>query len=69
MIHIIKALAQHPGAAECLIEDDSLHQLFDVVVKFNILPTENVNSTKSSFPYVTLHRQALQVHSFFTSEG
>ena len=68
MVHIIKALAQHPGAAQSLTDDDSLQLLFDVVVKPNIQSAKDTDSMKFSFSCVYLHQQALQVHSFFPNE-
>ena len=69
MVHIIKALAQHPGAAQSLTDDDSLQLLFDVVaVKPNIQSAKDASSMKFSFSCVHLHQQALQVHFFFPNE-
>ncbi|BBN02508.1 WD repeat and FYVE domain-containing protein 3 [Marchantia polymorpha subsp. ruderalis] len=63
VVHIMKALARHPGAAQHLAEDDMLHLVFEMVVmgsasspipKFNDNPNPPVHLAQ-------LHRHSLQI--------
>lgn len=67
-MHIMKAIARHSGAAQSLIEDDSLQLMFHMVAMG--VPTKSEGPaefarTNSSpdFHLTQLHRNIMQVHN------
>ncbi|XP_057826965.2 protein SPIRRIG isoform X1 [Cryptomeria japonica] len=54
IVHIMKALASRPGAAQSLIEDDSLQLLFEMVAKGQSIGTLPLH-------IIQLHRHAVQI--------
>ncbi|KAL9243041.1 hypothetical protein vseg_016980 [Gypsophila vaccaria] len=61
VVHIMKGLASHPCAAQSLIEDDSLHLLFKMVV--NGSATVSVKYRDGLIPLhsIQLHRHVVQI--------
>lgn len=61
-MHIMKALAQHPGAIQNLADDNSLQLLFHIAAmrhgQFSLTSADGLNCSVS---LAQLHRQALQV--------
>ncbi|KAI5063137.1 hypothetical protein GOP47_0021684 [Adiantum capillus-veneris] len=61
IIHIMKALAQHPGATQSLAEDDSLQLLFYIVGMNPSIYLHSSDGLKPPFSFAQLYRQALQI--------
>ena len=61
VVHIMKALASHPSAAQSLIEDDSLHLLFQMVAKGSLVVFSNYKKGLVPLHSIQLHRHAMQV--------
>ena len=63
-MHIMKALAQHPGATQSLGEDNSLRLLFHIAaMRHEQFSLSSADAVKSGVSLAQLHRQALQVFS------
>lgn len=61
IVHIMKALASHPSAAQSLIEDDSLQLLFKMVANGSVVDFSQKKEGLVSFHNIQLHRHAMQV--------
>lgn len=60
-MHIMKALASHPSAAQSLIEDDSLQLLFQIVAKGSLIVFLHYREGLVPLHNIQLHRHAMQV--------
>lgn len=60
-MHIMKALASHPSAAQSLIEDDSLQLLFQMVAKGSLIVFSRYKEGLIPLHNIQLHRHAMQV--------
>jgi WD repeat and FYVE domain-containing protein 3 len=60
-VHIMKALASHPSAAQSLIEDDSLQLLFQMVAKGSLIVFSRYKEGLIPLHSIQLHRHAMQV--------
>lgn len=60
-MHIMKALASHPSAAQSLIEDDSLQLLFKMVAKGSLIVFSRYKEGLVPLHSIQLHRHAMQV--------
>lgn len=60
-MHIMKALASHPSAAQSLIEDDSLQLLFQTVAKGSLIVFSRYKEGLIPLHSIQLHRHAMQV--------
>ncbi|MBA0708660.1 hypothetical protein Golax_023756, partial [Gossypium laxum] len=61
VVHIMKALAIHPSAAQSLIEDDSLMLLFQMVASGSVTVFSRYKEGLVSLHTIQLHRHAMQV--------
>ncbi|KAF8059328.1 hypothetical protein N665_1232s0008 [Sinapis alba] len=61
VIHIMKALASHPYAAQSLIEDDSLRLLFKMVANGSVVAFSQYKEGLVSFRNIQLQRHAMQI--------
>ena len=61
MVHIMKALAIHPSAAQSLIEDDSLQSLFQMVANGSLTIFSRFKEGLVPLHCIQLHRHAMQV--------
>ncbi|KAE8692066.1 transmembrane emp24 domain-containing protein p24beta3-like [Hibiscus syriacus] len=61
VVHIMKALASHPSAAQSLIEDDSLMLLFQMVANGSIIVFSRYKEGLVSLHIIQLHRHAMQI--------
>ncbi|KAL3696042.1 hypothetical protein R1sor_010118 [Riccia sorocarpa] len=63
VVHIMKALARHPGSAQHLAEDDTLHLVFEMVVMGSASSaiTKSGGSTSPPVHLAQLHRHSLQI--------
>lgn len=61
VIHIMKALASHPYAAQSLIEDDSLRLLFKMVANGSVVAFSQYKEGLVSSRNIQLQRHAMQV--------
>ncbi|XP_028758438.1 protein SPIRRIG [Neltuma alba] len=61
VMHIMKALASHPSAAQSLIEDDSLQLLFQMVAKGSLIVFSNYKKGLVPLHSIQLHRHAMQI--------
>lgn len=61
VVHIMKALASHPSAAQSLIEDDSLQLLFQVVANGSLIVFARYKEGLVPLHSIQLHRHAMQV--------
>lgn len=59
-MHIMKALANHPCAAQSLIEDDSLQLLFQMVVNGSLTVFMQYRDGLVPLHSIQLHRHARQ---------
>lgn len=66
VVHIMKALASNPSAAQSLIEDDSLESLFNMVANGSVTVFTQYKEGLVPLHNIQLHRHAMQV-LFFTS--
>ncbi|WRX09289.1 BEACH domain - like 1 [Theobroma cacao] len=61
VVHIMKALANHPSAAQSLIEDDSLMLLFQMVANGSLTVFSKYKEGLVSLHIIQLHRHAMQI--------
>ncbi|CAN1766236.1 Protein SPIRRIG [Linum perenne] len=61
VVHIMKALASHPSAAQCLVEDDSLQLLFQMVANGSQKVFTQYKEGLLSLHSMQLHRHAMQI--------
>ncbi|XP_024932828.3 protein SPIRRIG isoform X2 [Ziziphus jujuba] len=61
IVHIMKALASHPSAAQSLIEDDSLLMLFQMVANGSLIIFSRYKEGLVSLHSIQLHRHAMQI--------
>ncbi|KAJ7977335.1 BEACH domain [Quillaja saponaria] len=61
VVHIMKALASHPAAAQSLIEDDSLQLLFQIVAKGSLIVFSRYKEGLVPLHSIQLHRHAMQI--------
>ena len=62
VMHIMKALASHPSAAQSLIEDDSLQSLFQMVANGSLTIFSQYKEGLVPLHSIQLHRHAMQVN-------
>lgn len=60
-MHIMKALASHPSAAQSLIEDNSLQLLFQMVAHGSLVVFSQYKEGLVPLHAIQLHRHAMQV--------
>lgn len=65
IVHIMKALASHPSAAQSLIEDDSLLTLFQMVANGSLTIFSRYKEGLVSLHCIQLHRHAIQVDRLY----
>lgn len=65
VVHIMKALASHPSAAQSLIEDDSLQLLFQMVTDGSLTVFSCFREGHVPLHSLQLHRHAMQVSFFY----
>ncbi|KAK7245429.1 hypothetical protein RIF29_40275 [Crotalaria pallida] len=61
VVHMMKALASHPSAAQSLIEDDSLLLLFQMVAKGSMIIFSRYKEGLVPLHSIQLHRHAMQI--------
>lgn len=61
VVHVMKALANHPLAAQSLIEDDSLQLLFQMVANGSLTVFSRYKEGLVLLHIIQLHRHAMQV--------
>lgn len=61
VVHIMKALASNPSAAQSLIEDDSLESLFNIVANGSVTAFSQYKEGLVPLHSIQLHRHAMQV--------
>nr|XP_043618861.1 protein SPIRRIG-like isoform X2 [Erigeron canadensis] len=61
ILHIMKALASHPAAAQSLIEDNSLELLFEMVANGSLVLFSRYKEGLVPLHTIQLHRHAMQV--------
>ncbi|KAJ6399346.1 hypothetical protein OIU77_019984 [Salix suchowensis] len=61
VVHIMKALASHPSAAQSLIEDDSLQLLFQMVANGSLTIFSRYKEGLVPLHNIQLHRHAMQI--------
>ncbi len=61
IVHVMKALASHPSAAQCLVEDDSLQLLFQVVAIGSLTIFSRYKEGLVPLRSIQLHRHAMHV--------
>ncbi|XP_019428214.1 PREDICTED: protein SPIRRIG-like isoform X2 [Lupinus angustifolius] len=61
VVHIMKALASHPPAAQSLAEDDSLQLLFQMVAKGSLIVFSRYKEGLVPLHIIQLHRHAMQI--------
>jgi hypothetical protein len=61
VVHIMKALASNPSAAQSLIEDDSLESLFNMVANGSITVFSQYKEGLVPLHNIQLHRHAMQI--------
>ncbi|KAI3773056.1 hypothetical protein L6452_04254 [Arctium lappa] len=61
ILHIMKALASHPAAAQSLIEDNSLQLLFEMVANGSLVLFSRYQEGRVPLHTIQLHRHAKQV--------
>ncbi|KAL1351549.1 hypothetical protein HN51_015458 [Arachis hypogaea] len=61
VVHIMKALASHPSAAQNLIEDDSLLLLFQMVSNGSLIVFSRYKEGLLPLHCIQLHRHAMQI--------
>jgi hypothetical protein len=66
-VHIMKALASHPSAAQSLIEDDSLQLLFQMVANGSLTVFARYKEGLVPLHSIQLHRHAMQVNKQYIS--
>lgn len=65
VVHIMKALASHPSAAQSLIEDDSLQLLFQMVTNGSLTVFSRYKECHAPLHSLQLHRHAMQVNLLY----
>ncbi|KAF6172754.1 hypothetical protein GIB67_000812 [Kingdonia uniflora] len=63
VVHIMKALANHPSAAQSLVEDDSLQLLFQMVATRSLTVFSQFREGLVPLHTIQLHRHAMQILS------
>ncbi|KAL1539718.1 protein SPIRRIG-like isoform X1 [Salvia divinorum] len=63
VVHIMKALANHPSAAQSLIEDNSLQLLFNMVANGSLVVFSQFKEGLVPLHAIQLHRHAMQILS------
>ncbi|KAK9069020.1 hypothetical protein SSX86_013136 [Deinandra increscens subsp. villosa] len=61
VVHIMKALASHPAAAQSLIEDKSLQLLFEMVANGSLILHSKCKEGLVALHTIQLHRHAMQI--------
>ncbi|KAJ4727406.1 BEACH domain [Melia azedarach] len=61
VVHIMKALASHPSAAQSLIEDDSLQLLFQMLANGSLTVFSRYKDGLVPLHSIQLHRHAMQI--------
>ncbi|KAK8541511.1 hypothetical protein V6N12_014145 [Hibiscus sabdariffa] len=61
IVHIMKALASHPSAAQSLTEDDSLMLLFQIVANGSLIAFSRYKEGLVSLHNIQLHKHAMQI--------
>ncbi|PIN24790.1 hypothetical protein CDL12_02480 [Handroanthus impetiginosus] len=61
VVHIMKALASHPSAAQSLVDDNSLQLLFQMVAKGSLVVFAQHKEGRVSLHAIQLHRHAMQI--------
>ncbi|KAI7753692.1 hypothetical protein M8C21_008815 [Ambrosia artemisiifolia] len=61
VVHIMKALASHPVAAQSLIEDNSLQLLFEMVANGSLILFSRYKEGLVPLHNIQLHRHAMQI--------
>ncbi|KAL6500529.1 hypothetical protein OROHE_025895 [Orobanche hederae] len=61
IVHIMKALASHPSAAQSLIEDNSLQLLFQMVAHGSLMVFSQYKEGLVPLHAIQLHRHAMQI--------
>ncbi|KAL3531297.1 hypothetical protein ACH5RR_010619 [Cinchona calisaya] len=61
VVHIMKALASHPSAAQSLIEDNSLQLLFQMVANGSLVVFSQYKEGLVPLHTIQLHRHAMQI--------
>ncbi|OIT08173.1 PREDICTED: protein SPIRRIG isoform X2 [Nicotiana attenuata] len=61
VVHIMKALAAHPSAAQSLIEDNSLQLLFQMVANGSLVAFSQYKEGLVPLHTIQLHRHAMQI--------
>ncbi|KAI3787780.1 hypothetical protein L2E82_00205 [Cichorium intybus] len=61
VVHIMKALASHPAAAQSLIEDKSLQLLFEMVANGSLILFSRYKEGLVPLHSIQLHRHAMQI--------
>ncbi|KAL1216555.1 Protein SPIRRIG [Cardamine amara subsp. amara] len=61
VVHIMKALASNPSAAQSLIEDDSLESLFNMVANGSVTVFSQYKKGLVPLHSIQLHRHAMQI--------
>ncbi|CAN8295817.1 unnamed protein product [Cochlearia groenlandica] len=61
VVHIMKALASNPSAAQCLIEDESLESLFNIVADGSVTVFSQYKEGLVPLHCIQLHRHAMQI--------
>ncbi|XP_010501297.1 PREDICTED: protein SPIRRIG-like [Camelina sativa] len=61
VVHIMKALASNPSAAQSLIEDDSLESLFNMVANGSVTVFSQYKEGLVPLHNIQLHRHAMQI--------
>ncbi|XP_076960004.1 protein SPIRRIG-like [Bidens hawaiensis] len=61
VVHIMKALANHPAAAQSLIEDKSLQLLFEMVANGSLILFSRYKEGLIPLHSIQLHRHAMQI--------
>lgn len=67
VVHIMKALAAHPSAAQSLIEDNSLQLLFQMVANGSLVAFSQYKEGLVPLHTIQLHRHAMQVKRMFAA--
>ena len=66
-MHVMKALASHPSAAQSLIEDESLQLLFEMVANGPLTVFVRFKEGLVPLHNIQLHRHAMQVNEVYMS--
>lgn len=66
-MHVMKALASHPSAAQSLIEDESLQLLFEMVANGSLTVFVQFKEGLVPLHSIQLHRHAMLVNELYMS--